>query len=73
MMIIFCLIAAQQDTTQQIHSPQSNPNNTVLSTNNTMNSSTQPDNDGRYHGTELVMLYDYKVRHGFMFIVRLSE
>ncbi|XP_063368954.1 SH3 domain-containing protein Dlish [Cydia amplana] len=51
--------ANQQDNPQPQpqHSPPANPNSTVMSasTNNTHN-------DGRYHGTELVMLYDYKAQ-----------
>lgn len=33
----------------------------MLSTNNNSINTMQQENDGRYHGTELVMLYDYKV------------
>ncbi|KAG6448819.1 SH3 domain-containing protein Dlish [Manduca sexta] len=56
--------ATQQDNTQQLHSPPpTNVNNTMLSTNNNSLNNTAPqDNDGRYHGTELVMLYDYKAQ-----------
>lgn len=46
--------AAQQESTQPALSPQPPA---IL--NNTLN--TSQDSDGRYHGTELVMLYDYKV------------
>lgn len=50
-------VATQQDNTQPILPPVTN-NNTM---NNKLNAQPQ-DSDGRYHGTELVMLYDYKVR-----------
>ncbi|XP_049879143.1 SH3 domain-containing protein Dlish [Pectinophora gossypiella] len=54
--------ATQQDNPQPLLSPPStNPNNTLLSNNTTLNT-TPTDNDGRYHGTELVMLYDYKAQ-----------
>ncbi|XP_053617454.1 SH3 domain-containing protein Dlish [Plodia interpunctella] len=52
--------ATQQDNSQQLLSPPaSNPNTTMLSTTTAL---TAPDSDGRYHGTELVMLYDYKAQ-----------
>ncbi|PZC80621.1 hypothetical protein B5X24_HaOG214188 [Helicoverpa armigera] len=49
--------ATQQDTPQPIHSPPA-ANNSML--NGKLNA--QTDSDGRYHGTELVMLYDYKAQ-----------
>ncbi|CAF4800151.1 unnamed protein product [Pieris macdunnoughi] len=47
------VVQAQQETPQTIHSSQVNAK--------TINN-TQKDNDTRYHGTELVMLYDYKAQ-----------
>ncbi|XP_022115089.2 SH3 domain-containing protein Dlish [Pieris rapae] len=47
------VVQAQQETPQTIHSSQVNTK--------TINN-TQKDNDTRYHGTELVMLYDYKAQ-----------
>ncbi|CAH4033889.1 SH3 domain-containing protein Dlish [Pieris brassicae] len=47
------VVQAQQETPQTIHSSQVKEK--------TINN-TQKDNDTRYHGTELVMLYDYKAQ-----------
>ncbi|NP_001119719.1 K3 protein [Bombyx mori] len=57
--------ATTQENTQTLHpTPPTNTNNSIISTNNnsSINNTTQQDNDGRYHGTELVMLYDYKAQ-----------
>ncbi|XP_041972229.1 SH3 domain-containing protein Dlish [Aricia agestis] len=51
--------AAQQENNQSMHSPPMS--NSMVSGNNTSHN-TQQDNEGRYHGTELVMLYDYKAQ-----------
>lgn len=50
---LILISAAQQEANQTIHASQINTK--------TNNSKPQQDNDNRYHGTELVMLYDYKV------------
>ncbi|KAH9639173.1 hypothetical protein HF086_000164 [Spodoptera exigua] len=55
--------ASPQDTTQPVLSPATTNSNTSVLNNSKLNSSAPPqDNDGRYHGTELVMLYDYKAQ-----------
>lgn len=51
--------ATQQDNTQPTLSPPATANNML---NNNINNAQQLDGDGRYHGTELVMLYDYKAQ-----------
>ncbi|KPI98882.1 PREDICTED: SH3 and PX domain-containing protein 2B isoform X1 [Papilio xuthus] len=56
--------ATQQENNQPVHSPTTNTN-TMMSNNllsNTSLNNTTQDTEGRYHGTELVMLYDYKAQ-----------
>lgn len=56
--VLYFIPATQQENTQPLLSPSTPANNMV---NNNINNAQQLDSDGRYHGTELVMLYDYKV------------